>query len=219
MKKNNISLIIMCCIALAGCDSKPHLEEGLNNSQQINEDLKSDINAPAEYTYSEIKTVSETFWGKYLEEFNNLSDAEIYGLSDDEEKENESYFEVSEKCAKKADDELNIERGQKVIVTGYISGVREIPEETFFARKGCGVVGFYLKGKSSDDQLIGLSCKTNDKDFLNLQDNTPIKIEATFLKPGLSGDNADLYECKIIESGEPEIVEQEPAVTAAPKFD
>lgn len=205
MKK--LLIILVCFTLMVGCSSNTKEESNTNsNSQETSAEL-SNQETPKEYTYSDIKSSSKQFWDMYLEELDKLSDAEIHGTTDDGEEKDENYFNASEKCSEKIEGNINIPRGQKVIVTGYVSGVIEIPEDAFFVRKGCGNIGFHLKGNPEDDPFIGLSCKTNNKEFLDLKDNTPVKIEAIFLKPGMSGDNSDLYECKIIESGEPEDVD------------
>lgn len=214
MKK--LLLALTCCLVLGGCGQKTQTETSVETVQDNKEKA---INVPIEYTYSDIKELSEQFWDMYQEEFDKLSDAEIYGLSDDEENQNENYFEASEKCAHKAEENLEILRGQKIIVTGYIFDIFSLSEDGFFAKNGCGNIVFHLKRNASDNEFRGLTCKTNDKKFLSLKDNTPVKIEAIFLKPGLSGDNSDLYECKIIESGTSEEVETIPEITAVPNLD
>ena len=71
-------------------------------------------------------------------------------------------------------------------MTGYIDGIVKSKEDTFWAEKGVGEIFFYLKHNELDDKYDGILCRTDDEKFLDLNDNTPIKIEAVFIESTLA---------------------------------
>lgn len=186
-------VIILCCLAVIGCGKAETVDadKATKETQNSNEAI--------EYTYSELKDLCEKFWDSWLKETENLSKAEWFGTSDDEEKQNIQFYEVSNKYAKKVFDNFEIQQGQKVIVTGYIDGIVKSKEDTFWAEKGVGEIFFYLKHNELDDKYDGILCRTDDEKFLDLNENTPIKIEAVFIKEGDMVSESDLYDCKILE--------------------
>lgn len=208
--------LLMVVAMLGGCESGKGTQAQAESEVQKSgktEEVK-------EYLYSELLENKEKFWDLWLEETGKLSEAEYFGMSEDEEEQSENYLKVATDCANKiAENNKDIPIGQRVAVIGYIDEAVERDKDGFFIRQGDGAVRFYLKHNAKDDKYDGFMCTTNDKAFLELEDSTPIKIEATFLKPDIIGSNNDLYDCKIIEHGEAEEVETEPLMTAAPIFD
>lgn len=152
-----------------------------------------------EYSYSELEDLKEEFWDNYGNIIENLSSAELYGTSDDENEQNDHYFQVSSKYAKEISKEIDVPVGEKVVVTGYIDSISESDSDGFFTKKGVGKIFFRLKHKESDSEYDGFLCRTDNEDFLQLEPNTAITIEATLLDPELIGSDSDLYDCEIIE--------------------
>ena len=199
-------IAIMVAVMLVGCSSK-------------NEPGSLTV-SKAEYSYSDLQEMRDIFVDEWLKETDKLSKAEYYGTSNDEEESNEHYFKISADYAKKvAENHKDIPIGEKVIVTGYISNVHEHDSDSFFVRKGTGSITFQLKHNASDSEYDGFSCRTYDNSFLEIKDNTTIKIEAVLLKPEMFGSNNDLYDCKILEIGETENVEPETLMTSVPSLE
>ncbi len=194
-------VILACCLAVMGCgkEATVDIDKATKVTQNSNEAI--------EYTYSDLKDLCEKFWDKWLDETSDLSDIEWYGTLDDETQKNEHYYETANKYARKVFEDFEIPQEQKVIVSGYISKAANSDESSFFVQKGGNRIFFYLKHNASDNEYDGISCRTNDKKFLDLEDNTPIKIEAVFMKDGDMASNNELYDCKILEKGAPVDVE------------
>lgn len=75
-----------------------------------------------------------------------------------------------------------------------------------------------LKHNAEDDTYDGISCRTDDFQFLRYQENTPVKIEGVFIKQGVAASEDVLYDCKIIESGVPDLVTETKEPLATPAF-
>ena len=203
-------VILACCLAVMGCgkEATVDIDKATKVTQNSNEAI--------EYTYSDLKDLCEKFLDKWLDETSDLSDIEWYGTLDDETQKNEHYYETANKYARKVFENFEVPQGQKVIVSGYIGEAVSLDENTFFVQKGVGKVFFYLKHNAGDNKIDGITCRTDDEAFLYLQENTPVKIEAVFMKDGDMASNIDLYDCKILEKGEPVDVETNaPYPTAA----
>ena len=194
-----ILAILLCAVMLVGCG---------NNTIDSNNDISGgNAEESIEYSYAELIEYRDKFVDFWLDETGKLSDAETFGLSDDEEERNEHYFAIAAECANKiAERNPDIPIGKRVTITGYIDGITELNPDGFFARKGAGNILFYLKHNADNEKYDGFSCKTDDTKFLDLESNTAIKIEGVFCDPEMCGSNNDLYECKIIEIGETENV-------------
>lgn len=209
-------MLLMAVAVLGGCESRKSTQAQTESEVQKSgktEEVK-------EYLYSELLENKEKFWDLWLEETGKLSEAEYFGMSEDEEEQNEHYLKVATDCANKiAENNEDIPVGQRVIVTGYIDEIMEMDKDSRFVRKGMGNIIFCLKYNAEDNGYGGFMCRTNDKAILELENNTPAKIEGVFLQPDMVGSNSDIYDCKIIEHGEAEEVETEPLMTAAPIFD
>lgn len=203
-------VILLCCLAVIGCGKAETVEvdkatKAIQNSSEA-----------IEYTYSDLKDLCEKFWDEWLEETSDLNNVEWYGTSDKETQKNEHYYEIANKYASKVFENFEVPQGQKVIVSGYIGEAVSLDENTFFVQKGVGKVFFYLKHNAEDNKIDGITCRTDDEAFLYLHENTPVKIEAVFMKDGDMASNIDLYDCKILEKGEPVNVETNaPYPTAA----
>lgn len=183
--------MLLFCLVVVGC-SKSEIVDVKNVDKQ-------DTNEAIEYTYTDLRDLCDEFWGSWVNETEKLSEAEFFGTSDDEEKRNKQFYEVSNKYAQKVFENFEIKQGQKVIVTGYISAVTESDKNSFMSRCGVDRFFFYLKHRESDDKYDGISCRTSDERFLSLEENTPIKIEGIFIKEGDMVSENDLYDCRIIE--------------------
>lgn len=162
-----------------------------------------------EYSYAELKAACDSYTEKYLEELSKLSDAELFGLSDDEEARNKNYWKVANSIADKVLENSEIPQGQRIVVTGYIGKQGDSKEDGFFVRQGVNKIFFHLKHEVTDNEYDGLLCRTDEKVFLELEENTPVKIEATFMKKGFVASDNDLYDCKMLEMGERVEVETE----------
>lgn len=206
MKKLKILLAIAaCCLMVGGCGEKT---QNPNNKE------------PKEYSYSELEESKDKFWDLWVTETGKLSEVEYYGTSEDEEGQSEHYLKVATEIANRiAKENKDIPVGERVVVAGYIEDVAERDGSGFFTRHGDGKIRFCLKHNAKDNEYDGFLCTTNEEEILELENNTPVKIEATFLKPDIIGSDNDLYDCKIIEKGQLEEVETESFMTAAPQFD
>lgn len=208
MKK--LTMVLMCCMVLVGCANKS--QSTYESTAQVTNEAKE----PQEYSYAELKKVCDSYTDEYLEELSKLSDVELFGLSDDEESSNKKYWKVANSIADKVLEDCEIPQGQRIIVTGYIGKQGESKEDGFFVRQGLNKFFFHLKHEATDNGYDGLLCRTDETVFLELEENTPVKIEATFMKKGFVASDNDLYDCEILEEGEPVNVEiNAPYPTAA----
>ena len=83
---------------------------------------------PVEYTWAELKELTEKVTDAYLEEYEKLNDVEINGTSEDENEQYEHYKKVSEEIYDKVFEDMEIEQGQEVIVSGYIDDIYEMKD-------------------------------------------------------------------------------------------
>lgn len=214
--KRFVMILLMAATVLGGCGSRKSTQA--QTESEVQKSGKTE--GVKEYLYSDLVEIKDKFWNLWLEETGKLSEAEYYGISNDEEEQTEHYLKVSADCTNKiAENNKDIPIGQRVIVTGYIDEIMEMNKDSRFSRKGMGNIIFCLKHNSEDNGYGGFMCRTNDETILELENNTPAKIEGVFLQPDMVASNSDIYDCKIIEHGEPEEVETEPLMTAAPIFD
>lgn len=210
MLLKRLLVILLCCLAVIGCGKAKTVD--VDKATKVTQNSNEAI----EYTYSELKNLCEKFWDEWLDETSDLSDIEWSGTLGDETQKNEHYYKIANKYARKVFENFEVPQGQKVIVSGYIGEAVRSDENGFFVQKGVGKVFFYLKHNAEDNKFDGISCRTDDETFLYLQENTPVKIEAVFMKNGDIASNNDLYDCKILEKGEPVDVETNaPYPTAA----
>lgn len=180
-----------------------------NGESTIAETTEINISESQEYSFADLEAVCDSYTDEYLEELSKMSDAELFGLSDDEEARNRSYWKVANSIADKVLEDAEIPQGQRIVVTGYIGKQGESKEDSFFARQGLNKIFFHLKHEATDNEYDGLLCRTDEKVFLELEENTPVKIEATFMKKGFVASDNDLYDCKMLETGECVDVETE----------
>lgn len=159
-------------------------------------------NNATEYLYADFYELKDKFWDLYETELNKMNSVEIHGIYNNEEEANKNYMKASDKCAKKVFEQFELKPGQPIIISGYLVGVREISEDSFFRRNGYSnkiAFSLYSEPKNKNSAHF-ISCQTNDDRFLNMEDNTPIKIMGLFVKEGCSGVNTDLFDCEIIEN-------------------
>lgn len=192
--------VMILCVAvfLTACADGTEISE--STVTEATTDVK--LSEPQEYSYTELKSVCDSYTDKYLEELSKLSNAELHGLSNDEEERNKSYWKVANSIADKVLEDSEIPQGQRIIVTGYIGKQGESKEDGFFVRQGVNKIFFHMKHEATDNEYDGLLCRTDEKVFLELEENTPVRIEATFMKKGYVASADDLYDCKILEIGE-----------------
>lgn len=196
-----ILAILLCAVMLVGCGSNEKTAENAEQQIQVEKNINNNEDV-IEYAYSDLQEIANDFWDCWLDETGKLSEAEYWGISNDEEERNEHYFAIAAEYANKiAERNPDMPIGKRVTIIGYIDGITEVNPDGFFTRKGAGNILFYLKHNADDEKYDGFSCKTDDTKFLDLESNTAIKIEGVFCDPEMCGSNNDLYECKIIEIG------------------
>lgn len=211
-----VVLFLLCCVILGGCGGS-EAQSTLNIDTKSSED---NVDSVKEYSFNDLKRVCNWVTDELVNSMEGLSDIELSGTSNDEAEQNKHRREVYDKYTEKIMEQCEIKQGQKVIVSGYLGGnLHEVQSGSW--TEDVGKISFSLKhDDNEDDWENSIHCRTNDNDFINLKENTPVKIEAVFMKRGTAtGGGECLYDCKIIESGEPEIVTEtkEPIVTAAYK--
>ena len=203
------AILLTMAAAIGGCGGKADVSTQNKNTiagvesadlEMSGAEEPKGADGAKEYLYSDLMEIKDKFWNLWVEETEKLSEAEYFGTSEDEEEQYEHYLKVATDITNKiAKDNEDIPVGEKIIVTGYIEDIIARDENAFFIKHGDGKVRFYLKHNAKDSQYNGFLCTTNEEIFLDLEDNTPVKIEAIFLKPDIIGSNNDLYDCKIIE--------------------
>ena len=154
---------------------------------------------PVEYTWAELKELTEKVTDAYLEEYEKLNDVEINGTSEDENEQYEHYKKVSEEIYDKVFEDMEIEQGQEVIVSGYIDDIYEMKDED--KKSVCGSVVFAIMNEKEGGygMLDGILCYSNDMSFLEFSPRTPIKIKGVLYKKGTAFSGWDLFDCEIME--------------------
>lgn len=215
MKKLKIFMVAaVCLVVIGGCGGETDAHTQIESAKREVNSKNQESEVVKEYSYSELLEMKEKFWDLWLEETGKLSEVEYYGMSKDEEEQNEHYLKVATDCANKiAENNEDIPVGQMVIVTGYIDEIMEMDKDSRFSRKGMGNIIFCLKHNAEDNGYGGFMCRTNNEAILELENNTPAKIQGVFLQPDMVGSNSDIYDCKIIEHGEAQDVETKPLMT------
>ena len=212
----NILVLLMCCLVLGGCGKTEN--QSVQNSS-ISESTESSIDITKEYSFNDLKEVCDWVSDEVSKSVNGLSDVEISGISNNESDRNKHHREIYDKYTDEVMQLCEIKQGQKVIVSGYIGGnLHEVQSGSW--TEDIGKISFSLKKYASeDDWKNSIFCRTDDSGFLNLKENTPVKIEAIFMKSGTAtGGEESLFDCKIIESGKPEIVTETKEPIATPAF-
>lgn len=182
--KKIISFLIVFVFVIQGC----------GNSQ------KSGLNQATEMSYSDFKNTCDLFWDVWIEETEKLSDVELYGTEDDEEKQYWNMIQKWNDCASNILKESEVQQGQKIRISGYIEEVAEVPEDSesikyWPDRKFI----FSIKHNAEDENYEGIYCQSSDKAFLNLKENAAVTIEGIFIKEGNINEwSESLYDCHIV---------------------
>ena len=153
MKK--LLMVLLAVTVLIGCSGVESKNIASENKVEIavdSSDTKTNNDEAIEYAYSDLKALCDEFWDRWLQETEKLSDAEWYGTSDNEERRNKQFYEVSNQYAKKVFEDFEISQGQKVIVSGYVSKAASSDESALFVQKGGNRIFFYLKHNASDNE-------------------------------------------------------------------
>lgn len=208
-----IIVLLMCCLVLGGC------AKGEAQSVKGIVEAPTESEIEKEYSFSDLKKVCDWVSKEVSDSMIGLSDVEILGTSNIELEQNKHRREIYDKYTNKVMERCEIKQGQRVIVSGYIGGnLHEVQSGSW--TEDIGKIYFSLKnGPEEDDWENSILCRTDDNNFLSLQENTPVKIEGVFMKDGTAtGGGESLYDCKIIESGMPENVSETNEPLATPAF-
>lgn len=210
-----IVLLLLCCVILVGCGGSE-----AQSTLKAEKSFEDNVDVVREYSFNDLKRVCDWVMDEVSNSMKGLSDVELSGTSNDESEQNKHRREVYDKYTDKIMEQCEIKQGQRIAVSGYIGGnLHEVQSGSW--TKNIGKISFSLKhDENEDDWGNSIHCRTNDNDFISLEENTPVKIEAVFMKGGTAtGGGECLFDCKIIESGEPVITTEakEPVVTAAYK--
>lgn len=190
MKK--IFLLLLCCVVISGCGEKVDNQVKTSAVETlVNDD-------PQEFSFADLQEICDWVNDETLKRIESLSEAEYTGLSTDEEEKIKHRRKIQDKYVNEVMTNCKIPQGEKVIVTGYIGNCHQIVEGTW--TEDIGKVAFELKHNENDEDWDGIFCRTDDLSFLEIEENTPIKIEAVFMKQGTStGGGENLFDCSIIE--------------------
>lgn len=210
-----IIVLLMCCFVLGGCAKG----EAQSAKGVVEAPTESENDVAKEYSFGDLKKVCDWVSKEVSATMSGLSDVEILGTSNIELEQNKHRREIYDKYTNKVMERCEIKQGQRVIVSGYIGGnLHEVQSDSW--TEDIGKISFILKnGADEDDWENSILCRTDDNIFLSLQENTPAKIEGVFMKDGTAtGGGESLYDCKIIESGVPDLVTETKEPLATPAF-
>lgn len=192
----NILVLLMCCLVLGGC--------GESKTQSVQSNVKgstrSNIDIAQEYSFNDFKKVCGWVSDEVSNAMSGLNEVEVIGTSNDESEQNKYRREIYDKYTNEVMARCDIKQGQKVIVSGYIGGnLREVQSGSW--TEDIGKISFSLKHNESDDDWgDSILCRTDDNRFMNLKENTAIRIEGIFMKSGTAtGGGECLFDCKIVE--------------------
>lgn len=184
-----VFVIILCCFAIVGCEKKIDVPSTIESTAN---------DEPLEYSFADLQEICDYVNNQILEKVNTLSEAEYLGLSNDETEQNKHRRKLEDKIVSEVIIDCEIPQGQKVVVVGYMGQCHQVQEGSW--TEDVGKVFFQLKNSNEDDDWGGILCRSDDLSFLKIEKNSPIKIEATFMKPGTAtGSGENLFECKIVE--------------------
>ena len=128
---------------------------------------------------------------------------EKYGVTEmTQENENKAMAHAVDVYGKIADEVLKgyeIHRGQKVIITGILQQNREVGGNWSLPY---GTISFaVVKDNKEEDYSKSfdiIRCRTDDKEFLDIPEGTPVKICGKFAKYQLM-DCSYLFDCEVLE--------------------
>ena len=203
--KKYLALVIASIMAVCSCGqaSSPYKTEGAVETKTEVSGSEAAVTAePREYIYSEFLELCQKYDDEVYKKAKNLSELERYGVPGmTQENENKAMAHAVEVYGKIADEILKgyeIHRGQKVIITGILRETHEVGGTWSLPY---GTVSFAVAKDDKADyskRFDIIRCRTNDKEFLEIPDGTPVKICGEFAKYQLM-DMSYLFDCEVLE--------------------
>lgn len=150
-----------------------------------------------EVPYSQLEAISDDLFQSVSDSLKNLSSAEIYGMSTDDNEQTIHMREVYDSYMDAALENCLIKQGQKVVVSGYFGSAHIVEDDSWLA--DVGKVAFSLKKEPDDSEWNCMLFKSNDLSILDIEEGTPIKILGTFMKQGTATGAGDvLFDCEVV---------------------
>ena len=192
MKK--LLIAMLCALLLVGCSN--------GGSQKETESVTAENNESLELTFNEAHELQIWLSNSISESMNGLNEVELFGTSNNDQEKEEHYNEVYLKHMEEVLEDCEYERGQKIIVSGFIGRCSEPLNRP---DNGNGKIYCTLKNEAkgiddTEDLPDMIFFRSDDEAFLEMEENTPVKIEGEFLSvDSLIAESTILYNCEIVE--------------------